>query len=74
LVNNYTDNRNYSLNNDEGQYKIEQISEHFLLGLTSYDHKYHYTGDLSIPNKAAPGAMRVQFPLSKYTVKYLVRT
>lgn len=49
-----------------GQYKIEQISEHFLLGLTSYDHKYHYTGDLSIPTKSTPAAMRVVFPLSKF--------
>lgn len=63
LVNNYGKD-----NEHPGQYKIEQVSEHFLLGLTSVDHKYHYTGDLTIPDTRSAGKMKVKFPLSKYSI------
>lgn len=59
LVNNYNADPEHP-----GKFKIEQVSEHLILGLTSYDHKYHYTGDLTIPDKNEPGKMRVKFPLN----------
>ncbi|KAK6636439.1 hypothetical protein RUM43_010100 [Polyplax serrata] len=59
LVNNYTEDKE-----NPGHYKIEQVSDHLILGLTSLDHKYHYTGDLVIPNESNAAAMRVRFPLN----------
>ncbi|KAK3915389.1 Apolipoprotein D [Frankliniella fusca] len=48
-----------------GDYRIEQISEHLLLGLTSVDHKYRYSGLLRVNEHAStPANMTVQFPLS----------
>ncbi|XP_049766625.1 apolipoprotein D-like [Schistocerca cancellata] len=59
LVNNYAVDTNHT-----GHYLLEQRSQHFILGMTSVDHVYRYTGDLTIPDKQTPGAMRVRFPLS----------
>lgn len=48
-----------------GQFRIEQISEHLLLGLTSVDHKYRYTGLLHVnPGATTNANMTVHFPLS----------
>ncbi|XP_059471765.1 apolipoprotein D-like [Neocloeon triangulifer] len=57
LVNNYT-------RTDDGEIRLEQNSEHFLLGLGSVDHVYRYTGILKQPDRYNPAAMRVKFPLS----------
>lgn len=57
-----------------GQFRIEQISEHLLLGLTSVDHKYRYTGLLHVnPGATTNANMTVHFPLStccKYFLFY----
>ncbi|XP_026284936.1 apolipoprotein D [Frankliniella occidentalis] len=48
-----------------GDYRVEQISEHLLLGLTSVDHKYRYSGLLRVnPDSDSAANMTVQFPLS----------
>lgn len=63
LVYNYT--RVPEAEKAAGDYRIEQISEHLLLGLTSVDHKYRYSGLLRPSEGATTGAnMTVQFPLS----------
>ncbi|XP_063239278.1 apolipoprotein D-like [Bacillus rossius redtenbacheri] len=54
----------YSRGLGERNYTLEQDSEHFLLGLTSVDHVYRYTGLLTAPAASSPAAMRVRFPLS----------
>ena len=43
-------------------YKIQQISQNFLLGLIK--HKYSYTGELEAKDNDVPAKMRVNFPLS----------
>ncbi|CAG2059420.1 unnamed protein product [Timema podura] len=58
LINNYTQG------SGERNYTLEQISEHFLLGLTSVDHQYRYVGLLSVPDPNSPAKMTVRFPLS----------
>lgn len=45
-------------------YELEQISQHFALGLTPLKHEYHYTGKLTVPDEAVPARMKVRFPLS----------
>lgn len=45
-------------------YELEQVSQHFALGLTPLKHEYHYTGKLSVPDEAIPARMKVRFPLS----------
>ncbi|XP_065345000.1 apolipoprotein D-like [Cloeon dipterum] len=57
LVNNYT-------RTADGDIRLEQNSEHFLLGLGDVDHVYRYTGVLKQPDRYNPAAMRVKFPLS----------
>lgn len=50
---------------EEKGYRVEQISEHLLLGLTSVDHKYRYSGLLRVNQGASTASnMTVNFPLS----------
>lgn len=52
---------------EEKGYRVEQVSEHLLLGLTSVDHKYRYSGLLQANENAATAAnMTVRFPLSEF--------
>lgn len=46
------------------EYQIEQISQHFALGLTPLEHEYHYTGHLTVKDPSVPAKMTVRFPLS----------
>ncbi|VEN42820.1 unnamed protein product [Callosobruchus maculatus] len=55
---------NISRTEEPGEYKIEEISQHFLLALTPLKHGYHYAGTLKVPDEAIPGKMTVKFPLS----------
>lgn len=59
---------NITLGEEPGEYKIEQTSQHFVLGLTPLKHEYSYTGTLTVPDQAVPGKMVVRFPLSKYKI------
>ncbi|XP_067014679.1 apolipoprotein D [Anabrus simplex] len=64
---------NYKVDNETGGYLLEQESEHLLLGLTSVDHIYRYTGKLSVPKANTPAKMVVNFPLSVAgTASYVV--
>lgn len=56
---------NFTNADEPGQYKIEQISQDYLLGLTPLKHKYSYTGDLEVKDMDVPAKMTVNFPLSK---------
>lgn len=49
---------------DTNNFKIEQTSQHFALGLTPLKHEYSYTGELSVPDRDVPAKMKVRFPLS----------
>lgn len=62
---------NFTKTEEPGEYAIEQVSQHFALGLTPLEHEYHYKGLLTIPEPAVPGKMTVRFPLSKYHVTYI---
>ncbi|RZF42632.1 hypothetical protein LSTR_LSTR001427 [Laodelphax striatellus] len=55
---------NFTETSEPYQYKVEQVSEHPILGLASVDNKYHYTGVINVPHKDVPAKMVVQFPLS----------
>nr|WJZ69071.1 apolipoprotein D-like protein 9 [Nilaparvata lugens] len=55
---------NFTETSEPHQYKVEQVSEHPVLGLASVDNKYHYTGVINVPHKDVPAKMVVQFPLS----------
>ncbi|XP_044739043.1 apolipoprotein D-like [Chrysoperla carnea] len=55
---------NFTKTEEPGEYAIEQVSQHFALGLTPLEHEYHYKGLLTIPEPAVPGKMTVRFPLS----------
>lgn len=55
---------NFSRTDEPGKYELEQISQHFILGLTPLKHDYRYTGILTVPDSAVPAQMRVRFPLS----------
>ncbi|KAF4521224.1 hypothetical protein B566_EDAN005435 [Ephemera danica] len=48
----------------DGELRLEQASEHFLLGLGNVDHVYRYTGVLTQPDRNQPAKMRIRFPLS----------
>lgn len=56
---------NFTRTDEPGEYKLEQVSQHFALGLTPLEHEYHYTGDLKVPDSSVPAKMKVKFPLSK---------
>ncbi|KAL0266674.1 UNVERIFIED_CONTAM: hypothetical protein PYX00_009158 [Menopon gallinae] len=51
MINNYRQDLN-----ETGKFKIEQVSDNFLLG-----RKYYYSGDLTIPNPEETARMRVKF-------------
>ncbi|XP_046964382.1 apolipoprotein D-like [Vanessa cardui] len=55
---------NFTKTDEPGTYQLEQLSQHFILGLTPLKHDYRYTGILTVPDKAVPARMKVQFPLS----------
>lgn len=55
---------NFTRTDEPGTYQLEQVSQHFILGLTPLKHDYRYTGILSIPDPAVPARMKVRFPLS----------
>ncbi|GLH01789.1 Lazarillo protein [Gryllus bimaculatus] len=55
---------NYTVDHESGGYLLEQTSQHLILGLTSLDHTYRYTGKLSVPRPNVPAKMQVNFPLS----------
>lgn len=57
---------NITLGEEPGEYKIEQTSQHFALGLTPLKHEYSYTGELTVPDKDVPAKMKVRFPLSEF--------
>lgn len=55
---------NFTRGEEPGEYTIEQISQHPILGLTPVEHQYHYVGSLSVPEPSTPARMSVRFPLS----------
>ncbi|CAH0549531.1 unnamed protein product [Brassicogethes aeneus] len=55
---------NFTKTDEPGEYRVEQVSQHFLLGLTPLKHGYHYTGILKVPDSSIPAKMTVKFPLS----------
>lgn len=64
---------NFTSEGEPGQYKVEQISEHPVLGLASVDNNYHYTGKLKVGSPDVPAKMTVRFPLSVAgTASYVV--
>nr|XP_021182455.2 apolipoprotein D [Helicoverpa armigera] len=55
---------NFTRTQEPGTYELEQVSQHFILGLTPLKHDYRYTGVLTVPDPAVPARMKVRFPLS----------
>lgn len=55
---------NFTATDEPNQYKVEQVSEHPVLGLVNVDNKYHYTGIITVPDRDTPAKMSVRFPLS----------
>ncbi|XP_032527239.2 apolipoprotein D-like [Danaus plexippus] len=55
---------NFTRTDEPGRYELEQLSQHFILGLTPLNHDYRYTGILTVPDPAVPARMKVNFPLS----------
>lgn len=55
---------NFTKTLEPGRYELEQMSQHFILGLTPLKHDYRYTGLLTAPDPAIPARMKVRFPLS----------
>ncbi|XP_053617700.1 apolipoprotein D-like [Plodia interpunctella] len=55
---------NFTKTPEPGKYEIEQISQHFILGLTPLKHDYKYKGVLTVPDPSVPAKMKVNFPLS----------
>jgi len=49
---------------DDGKLRIAQSRQHFLLDSIGVDHKYLYTGVLTVPDENVPAKMRVKFPLN----------
>nr|AQM58296.1 lipocalin-like protein 1 [Pristhesancus plagipennis] len=54
---------NFTVGEEPGEYLLEQVSEHPVLGIASVDNKYHYTGSLKASSDI-PAKMSVKFPLS----------
>lgn len=54
---------NFTTAGEPGEYLLEQVSEHPVLGVASVDNKYHYTGELKA-NPDVPAKMTVKFPLN----------
>uniref|UniRef100_A0A336L2W5 CSON004009 protein n=1 Tax=Culicoides sonorensis TaxID=179676 RepID=A0A336L2W5_CULSO len=64
---------NITESDEPGEFNIEQVSQHFALGLTPLKHEYSYTGTLRVVDKDLPAKMSVKYPLSvagssKFTV------
>lgn len=55
---------NVTVGSEPGEYRLEQVSEHPVLGVASVDNKYHYTGELRL-TADVPAKMTVNFPLSE---------
>ncbi|XP_023944006.1 apolipoprotein D [Bicyclus anynana] len=55
---------NFTRTDEPGVYELEQVSQHFILGLTPLEHDYRYTGVLTVPDQSVPARMKVRFPLS----------
>lgn len=55
---------NFTKTDEPGRYELEQLSQHFILGLTPLKHDYRYKGVLTVPDPAVPARMKVRFPLS----------
>ncbi|XP_075220190.1 apolipoprotein D-like [Lycorma delicatula] len=55
---------NFTKTNEPFRYKVEQVSEHPILGFVNIDNKYHYTGELSVIHQDIPSKMLVKFPLN----------
>lgn len=55
---------NFTKTAEPMKYELEQVSQHFILGLTPLHHEYKYKGELTVPDSSTPARMRVQFPLS----------
>jgi len=55
---------NVTLGEEPGEYFIEQVSQHFALGLTPLRHEYSYTGQVLVPDPDVPGKMKISFPLN----------
>lgn len=53
-----------TIGEEPGEYFIQQLSQHFALGLTPLKHEYSYTGRLTVPDPDVPAKLRVRFPLS----------
>lgn len=54
---------NFTVGAEPGEYLLEQVSEHPVLGVASVDNKYHYTGELKASSDI-PAKLSVKFPLS----------
>jgi len=64
---------NITESNEPNEYNIEQVSQHFVLGLTPLKHEYSYTGTLNVIDRDLPAKMSVKYPFSvagssKFTV------
>lgn len=57
---------NFTRGDEPGEYELEQVSQHFVLGLTPLKHDYKYKGVLSMNEPSIPAKMTVRFPLSEY--------
>ncbi|RVE53973.1 hypothetical protein evm_001376 [Chilo suppressalis] len=55
---------NFTKTQEPRKYELEQVSQHFILGLTPLKHDYRYTGILTVPDPAVPARMKIRFPLS----------
>ncbi|KAF5284618.1 hypothetical protein FQA39_LY16976 [Lamprigera yunnana] len=55
---------NFTKTAEPGEYYLEQVSQHFFLGLTPLKHEYKYRGHLSVPDHSIPSKMKVKFPLN----------
>lgn len=59
---------NFTRGEEPGEYELEQVSQHFILGLTPLKHDYRYKGILSMNEPSMPAKMTVRFPLSEFFV------
>lgn len=57
---------NITKGEEPGEYHIEQVSKHVVLGITPLKHIYKYTGTLTRPDPTVPAKFEVKFPLSNY--------
>ncbi|XP_077298334.1 apolipoprotein D-like [Arctopsyche grandis] len=55
---------NFTRGEEPGEYELQQVSQHFVLGLTPLKHDYKYKGRLSMNDASMPARMTVKFPLS----------